>query len=251
MKDDDFLEGEDDLAFNPFFEWIAFWRTIKHRNRFHLPPQSEAIVKKTVSLVRQSGTSTIAKGDTLFRCRIHEPVDDRTPPWSDVREVRPYAGDQIGAPPAPKCSAGRLNPRGIPYLYLADSPETALAEMRPWPGAHLTVGSFIIQRSLTVADFTPFVASDSGRVNVWLRFVGRAISIPQHPEDPLGYLPTQYIAELFKAEGFDGIRYPSAMKEGGLNTALFDPEVAKHSTSQVVQVTWANYAFDSIQSRQT
>ncbi|MFZ0569740.1 MAG: RES domain-containing protein [Rhodomicrobium sp.] len=36
-------------------------------------------------------------------------------------------------------SEGRANPRGIPYLYLASTRDTALAEVRPWIGSHITV----------------------------------------------------------------------------------------------------------------
>ncbi|NLK52763.1 MAG: RES domain-containing protein [Syntrophomonadaceae bacterium] len=42
---------------------------------------------------------------------------------------------ELCAPPKEKCSAGRLNPKGVPYLYLADSIDTVISELRPSTGS--------------------------------------------------------------------------------------------------------------------
>jgi RES domain-containing protein len=49
-----------------------------------------------------------------------------------------------------KGDGGRANPPGIPYLYLATDPGTALAEMRPSVGQGMTVASFQIKKTVTV-----------------------------------------------------------------------------------------------------
>lgn len=43
---------------------------------------------------------------------------------------------------------GRANPPGFAYLYLANNPGTALAEMRPWVGESLTIAVFEIQKDI-------------------------------------------------------------------------------------------------------
>lgn len=45
-------------------------------------------------------------------------------------------------------------------------------------------------------------------------------------EQESAYLPTQILAEAFKAEGFDGLAYRSSL-ERGMNVVLFDARVAK------------------------
>src|SRR3569833_2142349 len=47
---------------------------------------------------------------------------------------------------------GRVNPRGIPCLYLATDKETAMSEVRPWLGAKLSVAAFRIERELRVGN---------------------------------------------------------------------------------------------------
>ena len=236
-------EEDDELSYGPFFEWLSFWRNVKHRNRFHLSKEAHRLLAGTIDLIRKHRSSTLAAGDVLVRCRVHEPFDDRTPPKANVQQIQPYSDGAMGAPPPEQCRSGRLNPEGIPYLYLADSVETALAELRPWRGASVSAATFVLTRPVRVADFNLPKADSGDKKNIWLHFVGRAISIPQHPQDPLAYVPTQFLAELLKAEGFERVRYASAMRDEGVNTALFQPEAARFELSWVVRVENASYTF--------
>jgi hypothetical protein len=49
---------------------------------------------------------------------------------------------------------GRVNPRGIAYLYLSSVPNTACAEVRPWLGAYVSVGQFETKRDLRIVNCT-------------------------------------------------------------------------------------------------
>jgi len=49
---------------------------------------------------------------------------------------------------------GRVNPNGIPCLYLADTKETAMAEMRAWLGTPITVSQFELVRDISILDFS-------------------------------------------------------------------------------------------------
>jgi hypothetical protein len=50
------------------------------------------------------------------------------------------------------------------------------------------------------------------------------------------YLPTQFFAERVKEHHYDGIRYSSAMSEGGTNIVLFDSRVVQMTAVRLVRV---------------
>lgn len=59
------------------------------------------------------------------------------------------------------------------------------------------------------------------------RDIDEAFSQPVSPaDDEADYVPTQIIAELFRAHGLNGIAYRSALGPGH-NLALFDPSVVE------------------------
>ncbi len=56
--------------------------------------------------------------------------------------------------------------------------------------------------------------------------IDRAFSRPVTPSDEIAdYVPTQIIAELFRANGLDGVAYRSALGESH-NLAIFDIDAA-------------------------
>jgi hypothetical protein len=135
-------------------------------------------------------------------------------------------------------SEGRANPRGIPYLYLATTRDTALAEVRPWIGSKISVAQFMIERDLNVIDCSKHHKKEFIRAlklydkmlnredGIWAA-IDQAFAQPVTRNDESGqYIPTQIIAELFKREGFDGIQYKSLLSENGLNLVLFNLEDA-------------------------
>jgi RES domain-containing protein len=132
---------------------------------------------------------------------------------------------------------GRLNPRGIAYLYLADSPDTAISEMRPPTGSFVTVASFRPEPSIQVVDF----CFRKGQKSVWSD-VDFSISIPTVPgESWRNYLPTQCIAEYLRSQGFAGVKYRSVMRDGGFNVALFNVSDARIEHRHLYNVTEVIY----------
>jgi len=128
-------------------------------------------------------------------------------------------------------SEGRVNPKGIPYLYLADDKETAMSESRPWVGSYISVGQFKTLSSLQLIDCSrnPRILisfleeTDPQKLEqiIWSH-IDSAFSQPVNINDNIAeYIPTQIIAELFKNASFDGIFYKSALGKGH-NVALFD-----------------------------
>jgi RES domain-containing protein len=149
-------------------------------------------------------------------------------------------------PREPKCmkpipnwqGEGRANPRGIPYLYAATSPDTALSEVRPWLHALISVATLHTERELTVIDCSKHHAKDSflnifddhtksEEDGIWVA-IDQAFARPVSNQDEAkDYIPTQIIAELFKSEGYDGIVYKSLLSDDGFNLALFNLDDAK------------------------
>ena len=49
---------------------------------------------------------------------------------------------------------GRVNPAGIPVLYMATNRRTAISEVRPWIGHSVSVAQFRIRRRLKAVDLS-------------------------------------------------------------------------------------------------
>jgi len=60
--------------------------------------------------------------------------------------------DQMGVPPHELTSAGRANPKGISFLYLAADPATVVAELRPWKGQTISIAEFELVERVKVID---------------------------------------------------------------------------------------------------
>lgn len=121
---------------------------------------------------------------------------------------------------------GRANPRYIKYLYMAESPTTAIYEVRPLITDRINVSEIVVKNELKIAnltfDYYSVVPEKRDETQWLLYFVHRAFSIPTI--DPDEYLPSQIIAENIKQWGYDGIRYNSSLHRGGVNVTVFDYE---------------------------
>ncbi len=159
----------------------------------------------------------------------------------------------MAAPSADKATAGRLNPDGIPYLYLATDDATAVAEVRPWDKAVVSVARLSLSRNLKVVNLRRSSLQDASPDNeledwehgakfTW-GMVCDYFSIPHHLDDNLRYLTTQYLAEAFKAAKFDGIQYDSSLSDSGHNVALFDCLAASVEEVRRIKVTRVKYDF--------
>jgi hypothetical protein len=211
-------------------------RGLKTENRFHLLPATERFVANLVKYAQAAKTVQLEAGTSFWRARLH-----------DVMATEPLALEQMGAPPAHLAAHGRLNPRGIPYLYLASNELTAISEVRPWKHAALTVAEFRTGRQLKMANFSaqprfvqPALPEMEGAEFTWRELIAWLFSAPFDPRDDTAYIPTQYLAERAKASEFDGLIYDSALHEDGYNIALFDPTAAVAVQRKGAKVTSIN-----------
>ena len=181
-----------------------------------------------------------------------------------------YDDEEVGDEPIPfsrermtpkpfKASEGRVNPKGIPCLYLATNKETAMAEVRPWLDEAISVGQFKTVKELRLINCSehPFDGmvihfeepDDQNKEKAVWSAIDRAFSKPVTSSDKSAdYAPTQIIAELFKRNGFDGVIYRSALSRGSndLNLALFDIAAATMINCYLCGVEKIRYAFSSI-----
>jgi hypothetical protein len=72
-----------------------------------------------------------------------------------------YILDEMGAPSHDKASAGRANPEGIPFLYLASDIDTVIAELRPEKGLTLSIAEFTLSEEVRIVDLSESPANPS------------------------------------------------------------------------------------------
>jgi len=106
-------------------------------------------------------------------------VPDANGEWA-YDSIRPHTPERM-TPSSRFVKNGRANPAGIAYWYGATDPETAVAEMRPWQGAVLTVVELKATRNLQFVDYACNSPDSSREQNVW-NSIGEAFSRPVAPE---------------------------------------------------------------------
>ncbi|MDP3183619.1 MAG: RES family NAD+ phosphorylase [Desulfobaccales bacterium] len=240
-----------------FKSWLSFWdfwRTTIQKNRYVWPKEVEEFLQ-TVLSTSKGRDITISAGKNLWRAQLG---NDTQPYYQDdiyIDDIpAPYRSERM-KPLKGEAKEGRANPKGIPYLYLATQRDTALAEVRPWIGALVSVGQFKIMRDLKIIQCTGtedqhlfyFEEPDAEQREkaVWCD-IDRAFSRPVSMSDSTAdYVPTQILAELFRSEGFDGIAYHSALGEG-FNIAIFDIDAANIINCFLYKLKEINFNFKEV-----
>lgn len=208
-------------TFRSFLDYLIFASKVMSEQRFIYDSQKEAFLS-TVLATSESRQTIIKKGHVLWRAQLGYHTEKLKAGTFVPEKIVPYKPERM-IPDPKKARGGRANPVGIPYLYLADEPITAMAEVRPWLGEKISLGKFQITHKLKVIDFSkdrrevpssletlraklPLPPKDAEEV-IW-SFMNNDFSKPvttfHHPAE---YIPTQIISELFKESGFDGIVY--------------------------------------------
>ena len=168
-----------------------------------------------------------------------------------------YSKGDMGAPPQRLAPHGRANPAGIPYLYLASCPATAIAEVRPYQGEVAYVADFTITGPSGFVDLraprklvSPFLlenlnATTAGELRADLPFLerlGEELTRPVHPSGAaFNYVPSQYLCEFIKKCGYNGVIYRSSATDG-INLALFRTEQAVIGTVKPYSITKVSVA---------
>ncbi len=139
--------------------------------------------------------------------------------------------EQLNAPPENKIlKSGRANPVGIRVLYSAINEETAIAEVRPWKSAIITIASVKPKEVLKLVDLSKvsdrrkqilssFFASENLYTELdvldLLSTLDKTLSEPVHRElSELEYIPSQYLTEFIKSLEYDGVIFKSSLGPG-------------------------------------
>lgn len=203
-----------------FLSWDKFSKEIKTTNRFHLENSLDLIHLKSLF---QHYVKELPMGRKFYRARIS---NDKVG----------YSVAQMGNPPSNLAKAGRANPEGISYLYLSNNIKTTLYEVRASHYDYVTVGAFRLEESISVVNLNRLTydvfrlaeIESLEEVIIHGSFIDKLekeLSKPRRRSDSeLDYIPTQYISELIKSMGFDGIEFTSSLYAEGVNLAIFNPE---------------------------
>lgn len=223
--------------------YIGFFKRLgeelKHSNRFNISPDFEEIIQGYISYHTDRKKLTLNAGQYYYRARINK-----------IEQSEPYERQNMGAPPNSLASPGRINPEGISYLYLADSVDTAIAEVRPWVGAKISVAKFVLKQDVDVVTLIPKKITNLKKYDLKNMAKDMLTSVPinhfyfaspAHEEDKLAYLPSQYLAELFKIGGLGGLEYDSVLNSEGVNLVLFDPSLAECRGVELHKVNTVKY----------
>ena len=239
------LESIFDIEFNALFiskqngdeanilNWANFKTELKHDNRYF--PKKAPSYEHLNGLLQFIILPNADIPQYLYRSRVN--ID------TGIIDIL-----NMGKPPEKISTAGRANPIGIPYLYTASNIKTAIAEIRPHKGDSITVATFEVKESLTLADLrnpresiSPFELDDDGLNQIfidldYLCHLGDELSKPILPREAhLEYLSSQYLCELIKLSGYDGVIYKSSVGDGD-NYAIFSDNKVEAIETKVYSV---------------
>ena len=209
-------------------EGLTQWETLRdelmYRNRYF--PDQKLDQAWARWLLYQLSVD-IPAGDVWYRARL-------------LNQDKPFTIDEMGAPSKRLAAHGRVNPPGIPYLYVGSQVDTAVAEIRPHTGEVACVADFVILNKISVVDLcaprervSPLALSEANAIGQLradipvLERWGEELTRPVLPSGvAIDYIPSQYLCEVIKKCGFAGVVYRSSVSTGR-NLALFDPAQAR------------------------
>lgn len=249
-----------------FKTWTDFWKfahEVCHNYRYFHDDWLNNFLQNILDTT-ETRTEIIPEGKILFRAQLgHKTVPVRTVITTEKghelketgRSAAPYSSERM-KPLSSEAREGRVNPKGIPYLYLASNKETALSEVRPWQDSRITLAKF-----KTVKDLKIINCSKDRAQKVWYMgqtpspkekeefiwtLINHAFSVPTTPSDSKAdYCPTQILAEFFKCNKFDGVVYRSMLGSmDGTNISLFDLNSAEVIDVSLYAVKSLTYEFE-------
>ncbi|MGL6371304.1 RES family NAD+ phosphorylase [Aeromonas hydrophila] len=227
--------------------WLEFKKELIHKNRFFptgniygkmfssFQNEINSIEKNTFIQLIDELCEVREQTDYFYRARI-----------SDSALLKKH----MGSPPPEKASAGRANPAGIVYLYVAENEDTCIREVRPSIGSTVYISTCVAKRSLKLINLT----NPKKRISL-LKYAGdemeliinhlalielfsKELAQPVIPERAtLDYIPTQFLCEFIKSiSDYDGITFTSSFGTGE-NIVLFYPDTVEINNPITKNVT--------------
>jgi hypothetical protein len=234
-------------------QYREFSEYVVHGARHMLNERNREFIETIVEMARMR-REAVPEGSVLFRAQIGcewKDVTDGDDGEGDYRVRCPFKSDRM-TPFADRATEGRVNAKGIPCLYTSTDTETAIYEVRPWTGSYVSVARFLANRDLNIVDCSKrrlrggrqFATQQE---HLWQR-INSAFSEPvSRTDDVAEYAPTQVLAEAFRHDGCDGIKYSSSRK-GGINIALFSLDTASATVIELVKVQEMELSYSTVNS---
>lgn len=240
--------NENDESFEARKLWYSFKEAIFYENRFFVKHQLLDILRNYIS----NNILNIESGQIYYRARI---IDD-----SSINEHMVYKcfgaseGERLNTeyfdksnsfkgltkeasfvpPKGIKISGGRANPQYIRYLYVAESPTTAIFEVRPFIFDAVNIAQIRVNEFLKIANIAVDIDLSNNKgatIDMYvMKMIQGAFSKPTNNIDD--YIQTQIISEYIKSLGYDGIRFNSSIHYGGVNLTIYNFEKCEAISSQ-------------------
>lgn len=243
---------ESEFAFESHYErihpgaehWHYNWQHLEHTLRSEARFFSRAVAAQLAEifadldrLQTKAGNPVLVTAgpgcdiSSFFRARCFQ-SDEK------LKSAMMFPDRELGPPAALHATAGRMNARGVGVFYGADTPDTAIAEVRPPVGAKVLVGKFELIKPMLLLDLTALagVAVEGSIFDTdYANRIGRATFLeslctrivrPVMPDDEaFDYLATQAIADYLASENvvpMDGILFSSVQRDGkSKNVVIF------------------------------
>jgi hypothetical protein len=166
----------------------------------------------------QAQEEYLPEDKVFYRARLYL-EEDRYKIWETPKPGRFKGYDRknsfvnLSAP-----AEGRGNTKGVPYLYVSTSVEGAIAEVRPCAQTLVSVAKIKLIKPILIVDFDLLGVvsknADDGAFECELfRSIIDEFSQPVYNGKLGSYKFTQCICEYICHQGFDGVKYNSALSD--------------------------------------
>lgn len=239
--------------FRSYRAYKEFERRVKNDDRYVRTEQDESFLN-TVIVTAEERKHSLPQNTFLHRAQLGHSNRSLDEEEENEEIPCPYSPDRM-TPRENRATAGRANPKGISYLYLASTKETAMSEVRPGVGGLISVAQFRTDRPLDLVDcaldqrpdkvYMEEPGPEEREKEVWAD-INRAFSDPVSRDDDLAdYAPTQIISESFKKYGYDGVLYQSTLGDG-YNVVLFDTQDATLVNCRLFEARSVDFQFKQV-----
>ena len=262
------LDDSEKPEFASWRSYQEFAQRVRHVRRYVWQDEAQAFLDTVLATLKDRD---VRIAESTILCRAQPGIEYDTIFNEDdieIGEKRHGFGSERMKPLANRAREGRVNPAGIPVLYLASHEQTAISEVRPWIGSELSVAQFKVLRDLKAVNlslghgqvsighlkFAHLLGEEAPDAEtkqkaVWID-VDNAFSTPVTlSDDAADYVPTQILSELFQDAGCDAIIYRSQFGEKGYNVALFNVEDADPINCAPYEVKGIEVKYEEIGER--
>lgn len=242
------MDNRTQLEIETYELWNSFKDEVYHKNRFFITHPLLEILKKYIS----EHTLNIKINTIYYRARIIDEKalkdhslkifcnknNNHSGYFNESNRFRGLVKEASFIPPDHNfVRDGRANPKFIRYLYMAESPVTAIFEVRPLLTDNINLAEITVKENLTLADLVidyRIPDREKSKEQLILSYIQGAFSFPtNNPDD---YIPSQIISEYIKSLGYDGIRFSSSLHNDGINLTIYNYKKCEPISSREIKI---------------